>query len=204
MKKILFLAPHLSTGGLPQYLTKKIELIKNEFDVYLIEWVDCTGGRLVVTKNKILDLVDKSNFFTLGEDKTELFNIIEDIQPDIIHLEEIPEYFMDDDIARKLYSVDRNYFLVETSHDSSMNTDNKLFYPDKFMFVSNWQIEQYKNIDIPKILVEYPIEYIPRPDRTNALKILNLDPTKKHILHIGLFTSRKNQKEFFEYAKIIT
>ena len=32
MKKILFLAPHLSTGGLPQYLTKKIELIKNEFD----------------------------------------------------------------------------------------------------------------------------------------------------------------------------
>ena len=201
MKKILFLAPHLSTRGLPQYLTKKIELIKNEFDVYLIEWVDCTGGRLVVTKNKILDLVNKNNFFTLGEDKTELFNIIEEIQPDIIHLEEIPEYFMDDDIARRLYSVDRNYFLVETSHDSSMNTDNKLFYPDKFMFVSNWQIEQYKNINIPKILVEYPIEYIPRPDRTSALKILGLDPSKKHILHIGLFTSRKNQKEFFEYAK---
>jgi hypothetical protein len=34
------------------------------------------------------------------------------------------------------------------------------------MFVSNWQIQQYKDLDIPKILVEYPIEYIERPDRT--------------------------------------
>lgn len=203
MQKLLFIAPHLSTGGLPQYLTKKIELIKDEFEVYVIEWVDCTGGRLVVTKNKLLELVDKDKFFTLGEDKDELFNIIKKVQPDIIHLEEIPEYFMDDSVARKLYSVDRDYFLVETSHDSSMDTNNKLFFPDKFMFVSNWQIEQYKNIDIPKILVEYPIEYIDRPDRTVALKRLNLDPSKKHILHIGLFTPRKNQKEFFEYAKAL-
>lgn len=203
MQKILFIAPHLSTGGLPQYLTKKIELIKDEFEVYVVEWVDCTGGRLVVTKNKLLELVDKDKFFTLDENKDVLFTIIEKIQPDIIHLEEIPEYFMDDNIARKLYSTKRKYFLVETSHDSSMNTDNKLFFPDKFMFVSNWQIEQYKNIDIPKILVEYPIEYIDRPDREVALKRLNLDPSKKHILHIGLFTSRKNQKEFFEYAKAL-
>ena len=203
MQKILFIAPHLSTGGLPQYLTKKIELLKEEFDIYLIEWTDCTGGRLIVQKNKITNLINKNKFFTLGEDKTELFDLINKIQPNIIHLEEIPEYFMEDDIARKLYSTKREYFLVETSHDSSMNTDNKLFFPDKFMFVSNWQIEQYKNIDIPKILVEYPIEYIPRPNREDALKRLNLNPNKKHILHIGLFTSRKNQKEFFEYAKAL-
>ena len=201
MQKLLYIAPHLSTGGLPQYLTKKIELLKDEFEIYLIEWVDCTGGRLVVQKNKLLNLVDKNNFFTLGEDKHELFNIINNINPDIIHLEEIPEYFMEDDVTRKLYSVDRDYFLVETSHDSSMDTNNKLFFPDKFMFVSNWQINQYTHVDIPKILVEYPIEYTPRPDREIALKRLNLNPSKKHILHIGLFTSRKNQKEFFEYAK---
>jgi hypothetical protein len=203
MQKILFIAPHLSTGGLPQYLTKKIELLQGEFDIYLVEWSDHTGGKLVVTKNKVLDLVDKDKFFTLDENKDVLFTIIEKIQPDIIHLEEIPEYFMDDAIARKLYSTDRNYFLVETSHDSSMNTNNKVYYPDKFMFVSNWQIEQYKNIDVPKILVEYPIEYVDRPDRNIALKRLNLDPSKKHILHIGLFTSRKNQKEFFEYARAL-
>jgi hypothetical protein len=203
MKKLLYVAPHLSTGGLPQYLTKKIELLKGKFDIYLIEWADCTGGKLVVTKNKIQKLIPSKNFYTLAEDKSKLFTIIKKINPDIIHLEEIPEYFMDDSIAQKLYNVNRKYFLVETSHDSSMDTNNKLYFPDKFMFVSNWQIDQYSGINIPKILVEYPIEYITRPDRVNALKRLNLNPSKKHILHIGLFTSRKNQKEFFEYAKAL-
>ena len=76
MKKLLYIAPHLSTGGLPQYLTKKIELLKDEFEIYLVEWADVTGGRLVVTKNKILKLVKPNNFFTLGENKMELINII--------------------------------------------------------------------------------------------------------------------------------
>jgi len=201
MKKLLFVAPHLSTGGLPQYLTKKIELLKDEFDIYLVEWVDCTGGILVVQRDKIRNLVNPNKFYTLYDDKHELINIIDNIQPDIIHLEEIPEFFMDYDVAKKLYNQNRKYILIETSHDSSYNTENKQFFPDKFMFVSNWQINQYKNINIPKVLVEYPIEYKTRPDRTVALQKLGLDPNKKHVLHVGLFTPRKNQAEFFEYAK---
>ena len=201
MKKLLFIAPHLSTGGLPQYLTKKIELLKDEFDIHLVEWVDCTGGVLVVTRNKVTQLVAPEKFYTLDDNKQRLIDIINDIQPDIIHLEEIPEFFMDDNISQQIYTQDRNYKIVETSHDSSYNTDNKKFYPDKFMFVSQWQINQYKDLDIPKVLVEYPIEYVERPNREEALKELGLDPNKKHILHVGLYTSRKNQAEFFEYAK---
>ena len=201
MKKLLYVAPHLSTGGLPQYLTKKIELLKDEFEIYLVEWVDCTGGVLIVTKNKIQNLIDPNKFFTLGENKNELIDIINQIQPDIIHLEEIPEFFMDEEVAKQIYKQDRNYIIVETSHDSSYNTEDKRFFPDKFMFVSQWQINQYKDIDIPSVLVEYPIEYIERPDREEALRNLQLDPAKKHVLHVGLYTSRKNQAEFFEYAK---
>ena len=203
MQKILFIAPHLSTGGLPQYLTKKIELLQDEFDIYLVEWDDVTGGHLVVQKNKLLNLIDNDKFFTLDENKDLLLTIIDKIQPDIIHTEEIPEFYMDEEVAQKLYSTNRKYFLVETSHDSSFDVSTKRFFPDKFMFVSNWQIEQYKTLNIPKILVEYPIEYIDRPNRETALKRLNLNPNKKHILHVGLFTSRKNQKEFFEYAKAL-
>ena len=110
---------------------------------------------------------------------------------------------MDFDIAKQIYTQDRKYIIVETSHDSSYNTDQKSFFPDKFMFVSDWQIQQYKNIDIPKVLVEYPIDYKERPNREEALQKLGLDPNKKHILHIGLFTPRKNQKEFFEFAKAL-
>ena len=203
MQKLLCIAPHLSTGGLPQYLTKKIELLKGEFEIYLVEWSDCTGGVLVVTRNKVVKLVDSDKFYTLKEDKQELIEIINNVQPDIVHLEEIPEFFMDFEIANQIYSQDRTYRIVETSHDSSYDTTQKKFFPDKFMFVSQWQINQYKDIDIPKVLVEYPIEYIERPDRTEALQALGLDPNKKHVLHIGLFTPRKNQAEFFEYAKAL-
>jgi glycosyltransferase involved in cell wall biosynthesis len=203
MKKLLYVAPHLSTGGLPQYLTKKVELLKDNFEIYLVEWSDCTGGVLVVTKNKIVNLVDKDKFFTLGENKQELIDIINQIKPDIIHLEEIPEFFMDFDIANQIYSQNRTYRIVETSHDSSYDVTQKKFFPDKFMFVSQWQLNQYKDLEIPKVVVEYPIEYIERPDRQEALQKLGLDPNKKHILHIGLFTPRKNQAEFFEYAKAL-
>jgi len=204
MKKLLCVAPHLSTGGLPQYLTKKIELLKNEYEIHLVEWTDVTGGVLVVTKNKIKALLPEEKFYTLGEDKTEILSLIDQIQPDIIHLEEIPELAgFPREIMEQVYHTDRSYKIVETSHDSSFNTDNKQFFPDMFMFVSQWQIDQYKDIDIPKVLVEYPIEYIERPDRTKALQKLGLDPNKKHILHIGLFTPRKNQAEFFEYAKML-
>lgn len=203
MQKLLCIAPHLSTGGLPQYLTKKIQLLKGEFEIYLVEWSDCTGGVLVVTRNKAVKLVDSDKFFTLKENKQELIDIINNVQPDIVHLEEIPEFFMDFEIAKQIYSQDRTYRIVETSHDSSYDTTQKKFFPDKFMFVSQWQINQYKNIDIPKVLVEYPIEYIERPDRQEALQKLGLDPNKKHILHIGLFTPRKNQAEFFKYAKAL-
>jgi hypothetical protein len=108
---------------------------------------------------------------------------------------------MDFEVASALYNPKRKYIIVETSHDSSFDTTQKKFFPDKFMFVSDWQIQQYKDIDIPRVLVEYPIEYIKRPDREEALRKLQLDTTKKHILHVGLYTSRKNQAEFFEYAR---
>ena len=203
MEKLLYVAPHLSTGGLPQYLTKKIELLKDSYEIYLVEWSDVTGGVLVVTRNKILKLVDQDKFFTLGEDKHELIEIINQVKPDIIHLEEIPEFFMDFDVAKQIYNPGRTYKIIETSHDSSYDITQKKSYPDKFMFVSNWQIQQYKDIDVPSVLIEYPIEYTERPNRGEALRNLHLNPDKKHILHIGLFTPRKNQAEFFAYAKAL-
>ena len=206
MKKLLYVAPHLSTGGLPQYLTKKIELLQNEYEIYLVEWVNHTGGVFVVQRDKLQKLVHPQRFFTLGEtleDKQELINIISRVNPDIIHLEEIPEFFMDDVIAKQIYTQNRNYIIVETSHDSSFDTNNKRFFPDKFMFVSEWQVQQYKDVNVPKVVVYYPIEYKERPNREDALRKLGLDPSKKHVLHIGLFTPRKNQAEFFEYARAL-
>lgn len=202
MKKILYIAPHLSTGGLPQYLTKKIELLRDSFEIHVVEWSDHTGGVLVVQRDRITSMVDEDKFYTLNNDKSVLLDIIDRIKPDIVHLEEIPEYFMDFDVAKSIYKVDRSYSIIETSHDSSYDATQKKFFPDKFMFVSDWQIKLFDVIDdIPKVLVEYPIEYKDRPERNVSLLNLGLDPRKKHVLHVGLFTPRKNQAEFFDYAR---
>jgi FkbM family methyltransferase len=201
-KVILFIAPHLSTGGMPQYLYKQIECLVDVFDVYCAEWDDVTGGHLVVQRNKILNLLGK-NLITLDQDKHHLFKIIEEFRPDIIHLQEIPEMFMPYDVAQKLYSANRKYIIIETSHDSSYQVENKMHFPDKFMMVSQYQVEEYKKLaSIPCELVEYPIEYrTSTKSRNQALLDLGLDPNKKHVITVGLFTPRKNQAEVIEYAK---
>jgi len=203
-KKIVFIAPHLSTGGMPQYLVKQIESIKDEMDVYCVEWGDVTGGVLVVQRNKMVKLLG-DRLITLGENKHQLFDIINKIKPDIIHLQEIPELFMERDVADKLYITNRNYVIIETSHDSGYHPDsNKIYLPDKFLMVSQYQANLYKNIDVPCDVVEYPIENKTRTKtREQALRDLGLDPNLKHVINVGLFTPRKNQSEVIEYARML-
>lgn len=202
-KKILFIAPHLSTGGMPQYLYKQMESIKNEMDVYCIEWDNVTGGVLVVQRNKVISLLG-DRLITLSDNKQELFNILNTIKPDIVHLQEIPELFLPADIADKLYSTNRNYIIIETSHDSAYDTNTKSYLPDKFLMVSQYQANMYRGFDIPCDVVEYPIENKVRTKtREQALRELGLDPSLKHVINVGLFTPRKNQAEVIEYAKIL-
>jgi FkbM family methyltransferase len=199
--KVLFLAPHLSTGGMPQYLYKQMEVLSESCEVWCIEWDNITGGVLVVQRNRVANLLG-DKLITLGEPKEKLFEYIEKINPDVIHLQEIPEMFMSYDLAVKLYNPNRKYKIVETSHDSSFDISNKKHFPDHFAMVSQYQIEAYKSLDIPCELVEYPIEYKTRTkSREELLAELGLDPNKKHVINVGLFTSRKNQAEVVEYAR---
>jgi FkbM family methyltransferase len=199
--KVLFIAPHLSTGGMPQYLYKQIEVLSENCEVWCIEWDNVTGGVLVVQRNRIANLLG-NRLLTLGEKREDLFSFIKTINPDIIHLQEIPEMFMPYNIASRLYNLDRKYTIIETSHDSSFDINNKLHFPDRFAMVSQYQIEAYKPLGIPCDLVEYPIEYHKRnKTREELLNELGLDPNKKHVITVGLFTSRKNQAEVIEYAR---
>jgi len=172
-------------------------------DIYCVEWDNVTGGVLVVQRNRISNLLG-NKLFTLGENKHELFSIINKIKPDIIHLQEIPEMFMQNDVADKLYSTHRNYVIIETSHDSGYNTENKVYIPDKFLMVSKYQMKMYEPLGIPCDVVEYPIENKVRTKtREQALLALGLDPNIRHVINVGLFTPRKNQAEVIEYARML-
>lgn len=202
-KALVYIAPHLSTGGMPQYLFKQIESVINDFDVYCIEWDNVTGGVLVVQRNKVVNLLG-DRLITLGENKDELFTVLDRIKPDVVHLQEIPELFMSYGVAQRLYDKNRGYVLIETSHDSGYDVQNKAFLPDKFLMVSRYQIDQYKALDIPIDLVEYPIEpKVRTKTREQALRDLGLDPNLKHVINVGLFTPRKNQAEIIEYARLL-
>lgn len=199
MKKLLFIAPHLSTGGLPQYLSKKIEALKGLYDIYCVEYSNHSNS-FVVQRNKIKNLI-QDKYFLLEEDKTELLNIINRIKPNVVCLEEIPEYFLPNSIAEKIYDKKRDFSIIETTHDSSFDVNNKIFLPDKFFAISRFILDKFSKLGVPCELMEYPIEYKNNIDKASAKKRLGLDPNKKHVINVGLFTSRKNQAEIVDYAK---
>jgi glycosyltransferase involved in cell wall biosynthesis len=198
MKKIIFITPHLSTGGLPQFLLDKIGVLFNDFEVFLIEYQDITGGVLVVQRNKLKKLLNE-NFFTLGENKEEIINIINKVNPDIIHFEEFSETFVDHKLLNEIY-LNKKYHITETTHGTGFDINQKYFIPDKILFVSKGNYEQYHTLAESEVL-EFPINF---RRRTEGLLNLGLDPKKKHVLNVGLFTPGKNQKEIFEYAKEIS
>ena len=197
MKKLLVITPHLSTGGAPQVTANKIKLIIDDFDIMVVEHA-FVAWKFVVQRNRIIDLVGNDKFKSLGDNKTEeLKNIIQEWKPDIISMEEFPEMFMSSELSHWLYREEREYTILETTHDSSFNPANKRFMPDKFVFVSPYNALKYKHLNVPFEIIEYPVDY-KKQDKAKYRKKLNLDNSYKHIVIIGLFTPRKNQKYAFE------
>jgi len=201
--KILILVPHLSTGGLPQVALKRVELLKDDFDVYVMEYRQL-AYKYVVQRNKIIELLG-DNFISLGrhetEEKRDNFEYyFKSIKADIVHMEEIPEMFMRDEHVDIVYSKDRNYKLFETTHTSTFNVNDKKYFPDKFLFVSEHSKQEYSKFDIPSEVINYPIDYIKR-EREKYINELELDPDYFHVLNVGLFTEGKNQGYIFQMAK---
>jgi autotransporter strand-loop-strand O-heptosyltransferase len=193
--KILFLAPHLSTGGMPSFLLRRIKALMNNenFELFVVEYADIGGWAYVVQKNEIKKIIKPENFFTLYEDKSLLMNIIKDNNIDIVHADEILEAFehsnrIPDSMFNDLYNNDRTWKIVETCH-------NVWFNPNKFKTFS--EMPSYAEV------LPFPIEnkvptYL---EKLEAKALLGMDPNKKHIINVGLWTSGKNQKEGVEVAK---
>jgi len=198
-KRLLIITPHLSTGGAPQVTCNKIQLIKDDFEIKVVEH-HCVAWLFVVQRNRIINLVGNQNFHSLGDNKTqELKQIMEDFQPDVVSMEEFPEMFMDKQMSELVYSQDRNYTIIETTHDSSFNPNRKTYMPDKFLFVSPYNSLKYNDLNVPIEVIEYPVDNKIRNKR-EARELLGLEHDYRHVVIIGLFTPRKNQKYAFEIA----
>lgn len=199
-KRLLIITPHLSTGGAPQVTLNKISLLRDDYDIKCVEYHNISET-FVVQKKKIIELIGSENLHTLvldGEKK--ILEIIKDFQPHIISMEEFPEFFMEDSITESIYSKDRPYKIFETTHDSSFQTKNKKWFPDKFIFVSPYSAFKFIPFNIPYEIIEYPVDRKEK-NKDECQKKLGLDSDWKHVINVGLFTPRKNQKYIFDIAQ---
>jgi len=196
-KKLLYISPHLSTGGQPQYLYKQIENFIDDFHIEVVELNNSGGDAYVVQKNKIKSLVV---LHTLGEDKSKVLDIIDEFKPDIIHFQEIPQFDLPTNVLDKIFSNDRPYFIVSTTHGSFTNPDEIIYHPDRYVLVSKWSQERFKSTEVETQLWEYPIEDL-QPDREKVKRELEMNLDYKHVLMVGLFSPGKNQAEIFDVAR---
>ncbi len=189
--KILYLAPHLSTGGMPSFLLKQVELLNDLYDIHVVEYQFFTAD-FVVHRNAIKEILG-NKVYTLGDTKSELIDIIEGIRPDIVHLHDVAERF-DYDTMSQLYNTSRTYRIVETCHDVWFNPDKeRKFHPDAYAFCSVYHREvTFKNMPTSrKWVIEFPID----PKESNKIE------GTKDVVNVGLWTPGKNQAEGIEIAK---
>ena len=189
--KILYLAPHLSTGGMPSFLLKQVELLNEYYDIYVVEY-RFYGDAYVVHRNAIKEILG-NKVYTLGDNKSELFEIIETIRPDIIHLHDVAERF-DYEVMSQMYTPSRNYKIIETCHDVFFNPDKeRMFHPDAYAFCSVYHREvTFKNMPTKgKYVIEFPID----PKESNKIE------GTKDVVNVGLWTPGKNQAEGIEIAR---
>ena len=230
--KLLYLVPHLSTGGMPQFALKRIESLqkfKDQIEIFLIEYSQFSTIYLV-QRNKILELLDDNHFFSLGgftevEKKHKLIDILNENEIDIVHVEEIPEGFesfnkIPLNLLNQLYDNNRSWKIIESCHNVWYNPENKKLHPDAYSFVTPYHFETFKSEKSYKKLHTYPYENkidpilkelnifltehrVPLLKKLTEREKLKIDLTKTHILNVGLWTEGKNQKEGIEVARLL-
>lgn len=187
---------------MPEYLKNKIEKIKDDAEVWVFE--RSLESEYNTIRKRIEKLIGSDRIITWGKRPEKLLlDAISEINPDVIHFEEPCESFMSEWLLNKIFIPDRKYSIFETLHDSSVTSDEKLFLPDKFFVVSPWQVKQLQDLNIPIEVVEHQLEKKDKRDYQGSRSKLGFDPNKKHVVQIGIFTPRKNQKETISYAKLL-
>lgn len=203
--KILYLAPHLSTGGMPSVLLKRIQALEGfDAEIIVVEYSN-HSDEYVVQKNEIKKLATK--VYTLGENKMELLDIIKRHNIHLVHVEEMVEDSVNNfpiELVNELYNNDRTWKIVETCHNVYFKPDiEKKYHPDAYVFCTKYHLETFANMPSQKFVLEYPIENkIPsKAEKLYEKIMLSMDPQKKHVLNVGLWTPGKNQREGVEIAR---
>lgn len=221
--KILFLAPHLSTGGMPAFLLRRIQMLKKwtNHEIFVAEWT-LYSGAYTVQRNQILDIIPADHFISLGflgEDaethlrgRLRIVNICHQWGIDIVHIDEIPEGFdgfsiFPIEVQRELYSEDKPWRVVETCHNVWFKPNEmKRAEPDAYATIVHEHINNtFKGRGVKTELIQFPTDR-PNddvlPSREKILTEMGFKTVGEyHIVNIGLWTPGKNQTYALKIAQ---
>jgi FkbM family methyltransferase len=183
---------------MPEYLRRKVELLKDENEVWVVEKHFEPAYRTI--RDKIEALIGE-RLINIGDNHGRLLDIIKDVKPDVVHFEELSDYHFQEKLLDQIYTEDREYLIFDTLHDSSIDYNEKRYIPDKMLVVSPWQVHNFMPLGIPIEMLEH--EIIPGKRERSGLTSLGLDPSRMHVVQVGLFSRRKNQSETIELARIM-
>jgi autotransporter strand-loop-strand O-heptosyltransferase len=170
--KLLYITPHLSTGGMPQFVLKRIQSLqkfKDKIEVFLVEYSQFSST-YVVQRDEIIKILGEEHFFTLGgtdevNRKYELIDIIKNNNIDIIHSEEMLDGFesfnkIPVDLLNQIYSNDRTWRIVETCHNIWYDPKtNKKLQPESYSLVTPYHMDNtFKGTNPMKFVSLYPYE----------------------------------------------
>ena len=115
--KILFIVPHLSTGGMPQYLYRLIQDLPSDCEPYVIEHKNLSKN-YIVHRDRVEELIGDRLITFWGYNDSDdrdnsLINELQRIQPDIVHFQEFPEIWLNDKTAQRIYCPGRKYKIIE-------------------------------------------------------------------------------------------
>ena len=219
--KILFVAPHLSTGGMPAFLLKRIQslLTYTNSEIFVVEWCNYSPN-FIVQKEQIKNLVG-NNFFNLGSldnlesgihgNKKDFLQLLYDKKIDIIHIEEIPEGFdhynpFNLEIQKEIYNPKHPWRVVETCHNMYFNPNtSKIYEPDGYACVTPYHVDTtFINRDSYKFLITFPIDPSIQYKESKKKLLEKMGYRSKgefHIINVGLWTPGKNQSYALEIAQ---
>jgi autotransporter strand-loop-strand O-heptosyltransferase len=172
--KLLYVTPHLSTGGMPQFLLKRIKELQNykdEIEIFVVEF-SRFSHTYVVQRDQIINLLDDEHFINLsilGEENQEqkkerLIDIIKEKNIDVVHFEEISEAFesfnrVSKSLLNSIYTNDRTWKIVESCHNNWFSPNNRKLHPDAYSLVTPFHLEKtFKNEPSYKEVHVYPLE----------------------------------------------
>lgn len=200
--KILYILPHCSTGGMPQYVLKQTKEFAKYAQIYVLE-TNHYGDKYVVQRK---ELEKTTKFYAAFGQQNKIAELVDAIKPEIIHIQELPETFLNEDTLNFLYKKERPWFVIVTTHSSFTKGKDFRYMPDRIVAVNEWQKQKFIN-EIPGVdvdLWEYPIENLTPTiqQKLDGKKKLSFsDKYEKHILNVGLFTLGKSQHILFDLAK---